>query len=147
MSENHPSAVNRRRLLQAGAAAVFAGPLGAVGAQALPLRAAYRLFGVSNLQDLVGRACAERSSSQAEAVVECVCLAPVPVAIDHGFFQKQNLDVELVNYGGSTDQLLEAIATGKSDAGLGMALRWLEPLSRGSTSRSRQERMAVACAC
>ena len=60
-----------------------------------------------------------------------VCLAPVPVAIDNGFFQKQNLDVELVNYSGSTDQLLEAIATGKSDAGLGMALRWLKPLEQG----------------
>jgi NitT/TauT family transport system substrate-binding protein len=55
----------------------------------------------------------------------------VAVAIDYGFFQKQNLDVELVNYSGSTDQLLEAIATGKSDAGLGMALRWLKPLEQG----------------
>ena len=60
-----------------------------------------------------------------------MCLAPVPVAIEHGYFQKHNLDVELVNYSGSTDQLLEAIATGKSDAGLGMALRWLKPLEQG----------------
>ena len=60
-----------------------------------------------------------------------VCLVPVPVAIDHGFFKKHKLDVELVNYNGSTDQLLEAIATGKSDAGLGMALRWLKPLEQG----------------
>jgi NitT/TauT family transport system substrate-binding protein len=55
----------------------------------------------------------------------------LPVAIDQGFFRKQNLDIELVNYSGSTDQLLEAIATGKSDAGLGMALRWLKPLEQG----------------
>jgi ABC-type nitrate/sulfonate/bicarbonate transport system substrate-binding protein len=60
-----------------------------------------------------------------------VCLAPIPIAIEYGFFQKHNLDVELVNYSGSTDQLLEAIATGKSDAGLGMALRWLKPLEQG----------------
>ncbi len=60
-----------------------------------------------------------------------VCLAPVPIAIEYGFFQKHNLDVELVNYSGSTDQLLEAIATGKSDAGLGMALRWLEAAGAG----------------
>jgi NitT/TauT family transport system substrate-binding protein len=39
--------------------------------------------------------------------------------------------VELVNFAGSTDQLLEAIATGKSDAGVGMALRWLKPLEQG----------------
>jgi len=46
-----------------------------------------------------------------------VCLAPLPVAIDYGFFQKQNLDVELVNYSGSTDQLLEAIATARATPG------------------------------
>jgi NitT/TauT family transport system substrate-binding protein len=34
-------------------------------------------------------------------------------------------------FGGSTDQLLEAIATGKADAGIGMALRWLKPLEQG----------------
>ena len=48
-----------------------------------------------------------------------------------GYFDKHNLDVELVNFGGSTDQLLEAIATGKADAGVGMALRWLKPLEQG----------------
>jgi NitT/TauT family transport system substrate-binding protein len=60
-----------------------------------------------------------------------VCSVPLPVAVDHGFFAKHGLDVELVNFGGSTDQLLEAIATGKSDAGIGMALRWLKPLEQG----------------
>ncbi len=60
-----------------------------------------------------------------------MCSVQLPVGIDYGFFQKQNLDVELVNFSGSTDQLLEAIATGKSDAGFGMALRWLKPLEQG----------------
>jgi NitT/TauT family transport system substrate-binding protein len=133
--ENRVSAVNRRRLLQAGAAAVFAGPLGALGAQALSLRAAPRIDfsefpickAASETPALTGAPRKLRLSWNAGAV----CLAPVPVAIDNGFFQKQNLDVELVNYSGSTDQLLEAIATGKSDAGLGMALRWLKPLEQG----------------
>jgi hypothetical protein len=31
----------------------------------------------------------------------------------------------------TTDQLLEGIATGKADAGLGLALRWLKPLEQG----------------
>ena len=48
-----------------------------------------------------------------------------------GYFDKRNLAVELINFGGSTDQLLEAIATGKADAGVGMALRWLKPLEQG----------------
>ncbi|MCV4615587.1 ABC transporter substrate-binding protein, partial [Escherichia coli] len=38
---------------------------------------------------------------------------------------------EFVNFGNSTDGLLEAIATGKADAGVGMALRWLKALEQG----------------
>jgi NitT/TauT family transport system substrate-binding protein len=60
-----------------------------------------------------------------------ICVVGVPVAVKQGYFEKRNLDVELINFGGSTDQLLEAIATGKADAGVGMALRWLKPLEQG----------------
>jgi NitT/TauT family transport system substrate-binding protein len=60
-----------------------------------------------------------------------ICTVGVPVAQHEGYFSKRNLDVELINFGGSTDQLLEAIATGKADAGVGMALRWLKPLEQG----------------
>jgi NitT/TauT family transport system substrate-binding protein len=60
-----------------------------------------------------------------------ICTVGVPVAASKGYFAKRNLDVELINFGGSTDQLLEAIATGKADAGVGMALRWLKPLEQG----------------
>jgi NitT/TauT family transport system substrate-binding protein len=60
-----------------------------------------------------------------------ICTASVPVAISQGIFSKYYLNVELINFGGSTDQLLEAIATGKADAGVGMALRWLKPLEQG----------------
>ncbi len=55
----------------------------------------------------------------------------MPVADKNGYFAKHGLQVELINFGGSTDQLLEAIATGKADAGVGMALRWLKPLEQG----------------
>jgi NitT/TauT family transport system substrate-binding protein len=60
-----------------------------------------------------------------------ICTAGMPVALQKGYFSKRNLDVDLINFGGSTDQLLEAIATGKADAGVGMALRWLKPLEQG----------------
>jgi len=60
-----------------------------------------------------------------------ICTVGVPVAQTKGYFDKRNLTVELINFGGSTDQLLEAIATGKADAGVGMALRWLKPLEQG----------------
>ncbi len=60
-----------------------------------------------------------------------ICTVGVPVAQEKGYFAKHNLDVDLVNYAGSTDQLLEAISTAKADAGIGMALRWLKPLEGG----------------
>ncbi|MGO4156357.1 ABC transporter substrate-binding protein [Cupriavidus sp. YAF13] len=60
-----------------------------------------------------------------------VCLAPVAAAVKEGIFRNHGLEVELINFGGSTDQLLEAIATKKADAGVGMALRWLKPLEQG----------------
>jgi NitT/TauT family transport system substrate-binding protein len=60
-----------------------------------------------------------------------ICTVGVPVAQTKGYFEKRNLAVDLINFGGSTDQLLEAIATGKADAGVGMALRWLKPLEQG----------------
>jgi NitT/TauT family transport system substrate-binding protein len=60
-----------------------------------------------------------------------VCLSPVPLAQQKGIFARHNLNVEFVNYAGSTDELLEAISTGKADAGVGMILRWLKPLEQG----------------
>jgi NitT/TauT family transport system substrate-binding protein len=60
-----------------------------------------------------------------------VCTSAAPVAKERGIYAKYNLDVDFVNFGGITEQLLEAIATGKADAGVGMALRWLKPLEQG----------------
>lgn len=60
-----------------------------------------------------------------------ICTVGVAVAQEKGYFARHNLEVELINFGGSTDQLLEAIATAKADAGIGMALRWLKPLEGG----------------
>jgi NitT/TauT family transport system substrate-binding protein len=59
------------------------------------------------------------------------CTVAAALAKERGIFAKNNLDVDFVNFGGTTDQLLEAIATGKADAGLGLALRWLKPLEQG----------------
>jgi NitT/TauT family transport system substrate-binding protein len=134
-NEKDRTRLDRRTLLRAGAAAAFAAPMGVFGAQAFPFRAPpvidFSEFPVckasSDAPPLTGAPHKLRVSWNAGAV----CSVQLPVAIDYGFFQKQNLDVELVNFSGSTDQLLEAIATGKSDAGFGMALRWLKPLEQG----------------
>jgi NitT/TauT family transport system substrate-binding protein len=60
-----------------------------------------------------------------------LCVSFVPVAVHGGFFERHGLDIDLVNFGGSTDQLLEGVATGKSDVAEGMVLRWLKPLEGG----------------
>lgn len=60
-----------------------------------------------------------------------ICTAAVPVAIKQEIFTRYGLSVDFVNFSGSTDQLLEAIATGKADGAVGMALRWLKPLDQG----------------
>lgn len=137
MTSTDPSSVlDRRTLLRSGAAALFAAPLGVMGARAFPSSPTpaidFSEFPICKASSeaaplLTGAPRKLRVSWNANAV----CSVQLPVGIDHGFFQKQNLDVELVNFSGSTDQLLEAIATGKSDAGFGMALRWLKPLEQG----------------
>jgi len=60
-----------------------------------------------------------------------ICLAPALLAKTDGIYERHGLDVDLVNFAGSTDQLLEAISTGKADAGVGMILRWIKPLEQG----------------
>jgi NitT/TauT family transport system substrate-binding protein len=60
-----------------------------------------------------------------------LCTVSVPVAEQLGFFAKRNLKVEKINLSGATDELLAAIASGKADAGPGMAWVWLKPLEQG----------------
>ena len=128
--------LDRRHLLQTGLAAAFAAPLGAWSAQAFVPRAPTPTIDFSEFPLCQASSDAPLLTGAPRKLklswnANAVCLAPIPTAIDQGFFRKQNLDVELVNFAGSTDQLLEAIATGKSDAGVGMALRWLKPLEQG----------------
>jgi NitT/TauT family transport system substrate-binding protein len=59
------------------------------------------------------------------------CLTPIVAAVERGYFEKNGLEVDLINYTGSTDQLLESLATGKADAAVGMIHRWLKPLESG----------------
>ncbi len=100
---------SRRSVLQAGAAAAVVGSAALLGASAWsqPRKLTF-------------------AWSQAG-----FCLAPVPVALERGFFEKNGLDVELLNWAGSSDQMLEALATGKADVGVGLIHRWVKPLEAG----------------
>jgi len=110
--------VTRRTLLGAGLA--LAGTALAGGARALVHRHARAARTAGGLRKL-------RVSWNATAI----CLSPLVYAKEFGIFEKNGLDVELVNFAGSTDQLLEAMSTGKSEAGVGMILRWIKPLEQG----------------
>jgi NitT/TauT family transport system substrate-binding protein len=105
----HPSGASRRDVLRAGAAAAVVGTTSLLGTPALsqPKKLTF-------------------AWSQAG-----FCLAPVPVALERGLFEKNGLDVELLNWAGSSDQLLEALATGKADVGVGLIHRWVKPLEAG----------------
>jgi NitT/TauT family transport system substrate-binding protein len=54
----------------------------------------------------------------------------VALAVKAGIFKKHKLDVTLVNFS-APDQLLQAMSTGKADAGIGMIMTWLKPMEQG----------------
>lgn len=109
---NQARGISRRSLLRAATVAGLAAPLGMLGSRVLAANGAPRTYKIAWSQT-------------------AVCQSPVSVALERGFFDKYNLKVERINFSGSTDQLLEAIATGHADGGIGMALRWLKPLEQG----------------
>jgi len=109
--------LDRRSFLKTAGALGVAAPLGALSATSLFAQAAAPAGALKKI----------KFATNATAI----CLAPVFVAIEHGIFTRHGLEVELVNFGASTEALLEAIATGKADGGVGMALRWLKALEQG----------------
>lgn len=109
------AAPSRRSLLKTAASVGLAAPFLGFG-----------LGAIARAQDAGGLR-KIRFASNASAI----CLAPSYLAVNKGIFNQNGLDVEIVNFGGSTEALLEAIATGKADGGIGMALRWLKALEQG----------------
>ncbi|MFB9947594.1 ABC transporter substrate-binding protein [Rhizobium puerariae] len=112
---------SRRRLLQFGGGALGLGALSAVDPFGLLSQPA-----IAQVAPLKERTVVKLAWGQT-----AVCQSPISVALKRGFFDQYNLTVEPVNFSGPTDQLLQAIATGHADGGIGMALRWLKPLEQG----------------
>jgi len=108
---------DRRSFLKTAGALGLAAPLGAISASSLWAQSAAPAGELKKI----------KFATNATAI----CLAPVFVAQEQGIFKKYGLEGELVNFGASTEALLEAIATGKADGGVGMALRWLKALEQG----------------
>ncbi|MBX6746227.1 MAG: ABC transporter substrate-binding protein [Acetobacteraceae bacterium] len=125
---------SRRALLRAAGITALAIPAGAMAPRALvpadPL-AAPPICRTATTSLAAAAAPGPRRKLKLTWNANSICTVGVPVAASQGIFERHNLDIEMINFGGSTDQLLEAIATGKADAGVGMALRWLKPLEQG----------------
>jgi NitT/TauT family transport system substrate-binding protein len=129
---SRPLKVGRRSILSA-AAAGLAAPLAAV--------AAPRLGAVDRLGSIpICRVATEPAPAVTSGTprtlkltwnANAVCNVGVAVAQERGMFSSRGLAVEMINFAGATDQLLELIASGKADAGVGMALAWLKPLEQG----------------
>lgn len=137
-SEDRPTAVSRRRLLGLAGLAGISAPLGLIqAARALPV------FGLGAATNFQGDVPICRTADGGETTTgpsrhirfayngTGICTAAVPVALHRGFFARYNLDVEFLQLAGSTDQMLQAIATDKVDAGSSMLLNWLKPLEQG----------------
>ena len=104
------ASLSRRRLLRAGGAAAVVASGGLIASQAFSQSTRKLTFAWN---------------------AAAFCLSPVVVAQERGYFERNGLQVELINYTGSTDQLLESLATAKADAAVGMIHRWLKPLESG----------------
>lgn len=60
------------------------------------------------------------------------CHAPLGYAADKGIFAKHGIDIELVDFLATGDDVLtKYLAAGKLDAGAGFLLGWLKPLDEG----------------
>jgi len=59
------------------------------------------------------------------------CHSPLGFGVAKGIYSKHNLDVELFYQGASGQTLIQALATGKADAGAGLIGDWLKPLEQG----------------
>ena len=59
------------------------------------------------------------------------CHSPLGFGVAKGIYQKHNIDVELFFQGASGQTLIQALATGKADAGAGLVGDWLKPLEQG----------------
>ncbi|MCQ4160347.1 ABC transporter substrate-binding protein [Roseomonas sp. GC11] len=129
-----PGRLSRRRLLGALGTAGLAVPLAGFTALS-PERRAFEAMLANDGRCLTPLRAADPGQPLRKLTLAwnatSICTSPVEVARRSGILARHGLEVELVNFGGSTEALLEAIATRKADAGVGMALRWLKPLEMG----------------
>lgn len=127
----------RRRFLQLAAASGLFVPFGAMGAwragSRSPVGALLNHPPICHVADHPDAVAPGGSPREVRIVwnPNGLCQLGVPVAEHLGFFAKRNLKVSYLVFSGAANELLEALASGKADAGAGMAWQWLKPLEQG----------------
>lgn len=90
---------------------------------------------LSVIASLVLTACGQKPVTKAEDFVVKIgytgslCEAPVHMALEKGFFEKEGLKVDLIKLAPGTN--FEAITAGKIDASFGLLASLIQPLSNG----------------
>jgi NitT/TauT family transport system substrate-binding protein len=93
------------------------------------LKAAGAAGAVASAAALGGRVFAPAIAAPAPKVA--ACHSPLGFGVAKGLYAKHNLDIELFYQGASGQTLIQALATGKADAGAGLIGDWLKPLEQG----------------
>ena len=109
-----PAALSRRNVLRAAGAAGVAAAAGALGA---------KVFSPA----IAGPAPKIRLGWGDIAA----CHSPLGFGVAKGIYAKHNLDIELYPFTSNGQTVIQAIATGKADAGAGLIGDWLKPLEQG----------------
>jgi NitT/TauT family transport system substrate-binding protein len=113
-----PSDPSRRGLLKTLGAATLTAPLLALGGNVWAQTTTSKVKSLKPLSFAWNQA--------------AFCHTFLAVAQETGIFTRNGLDVSFVNYsGGSTEQFLETLTTGKVSAAVGMIHRWIKPLEAG----------------
>ncbi len=108
------TSISRRQILKAAGIAGAVGAAGVLGSRS------------------VGYAIAGNAPKIRLAWTEvAACHSPLGFGVAKGIYTKHNLDVELFYQGASGQTLIQALATGKADAGAGLIGDWLKPLEQG----------------
>ena len=109
-----PIAISRRNVLKVAGAVGVAASAGALGAQ---------VFSPA----IAGPAPKVRLAWGDIAA----CHSPLGFGVARGIYAKHKLDVELYPFTSNGQTVIQALATGKADAGAGLIGDWLKPLEQG----------------
>ena len=147
----HNDRASRRTFLAGAGALGFGLPLGY-----LQIANAFTGSGIGSLKDAIDRIpiCSTAATTELEGPpraiklawnATAICTSAAPVAKERGFFARHNLDVEFVNFGGSTSNCSKRSRPEKQTPASAWRCAGSSRLSRVSTFALLREFTAAAC--